>query len=86
MEHSKGGRIIQASEVGLYTYCARAWWLNRVAGYQPVNRAALEAGGEAHRAHGDTVASYHRLQQIAYVLLALALLLGLLLLGAALLK
>jgi len=86
MKEHRGGRIIQASEVGLYTYCTRAWWLNRVAGYQPVNRAALEAGEEAHQMHGDAVASYHRLQQIAYMLLALALLLGLILLGTALFK
>ncbi len=79
-------RIVQASEVGLHAYCARAWWLNRVRGYAPANRAALQAGEAAHQTHGRAVVSYHRLQQAARVLLGLAALLGLILLAAALLR
>jgi CRISPR/Cas system-associated exonuclease Cas4 (RecB family) len=78
--------VIRASEVGLYTYCARAWWLGQVEGYRPVNQAALEAGEAAHQAHGRAVVSYHRLRQAAYALLGLALLVGLVMLAAAMLR
>lgn len=79
-------RIIRASEVGLYVYCARAWWLGRVQGYRQVNQAAMEAGQAAHQAHGRAVVGYHRLRQAAYALLALALLLGFVLLAVVVLR
>jgi hypothetical protein len=68
----ENNRIIRASEVGLYAYCARAWWLGRVEGYRPVNQAALEAGKSAHQAHGQAVVGYYRLRQAAYAVLGLA--------------
>lgn len=43
---------LTASEVGRYTYCARAWWLQRVLGYAPANEAALARGTQRHQAHG----------------------------------
>jgi hypothetical protein len=76
------GQIIRASEVGQYAYCARAWWLGRVLGYEPENVEEMRRGWEAHRAHGRMVAGYQRLQQVAYILLLLALLVGLGLLWA----
>lgn len=72
---------IRASDVGLYTYCARAWWLGQVKGHRPANRAALDAGETAHQAHGRAVMDYHRLRQTAYLLLGLALVVGLILLA-----
>lgn len=45
-------RIIRASEVGRYGYCARAWWLQYIQGVEPENRVALEQGLQAHAAHG----------------------------------
>ncbi len=72
--------VIRASEVGQYVYCARAWWLQRVQGYQPQDRRALEAGVERHREHGRLVAGYRHLQLLAYLLLVLALLLAIALL------
>jgi len=72
--------IIRASEVGQYVYCARAWWLQHVQGYQPQDRRALEAGLERHREHGRLVAGYRRLQLLGYLLLVLALLLAIALL------
>jgi hypothetical protein len=42
---------LTASEVGRYTYCARAWWLQRVRGEAPRNRAALERGTRRHQDH-----------------------------------
>ncbi len=72
----KASKVIRASEVGEYAYCARAWWLGRVLGYRPANLERMAAGEEAHLRHGQKVASYHRLQRWAYALLALALLAG----------
>lgn len=85
MNH-ENNRIIRASEVGLYAYCARAWWLGRVEGYRPVNQAALEAGKSAHQAHGQAVVGYHRLRQAAYAVLGLALLAGIVLLVMIILR
>jgi hypothetical protein len=77
-------QIIRASELGQYAYCARAWWLGRVLGYHPANLEKLAAGEAAHVRHGQKVVSSRRLQRWAYVLLALALLAGALLLVLAL--
>jgi CRISPR/Cas system-associated exonuclease Cas4 (RecB family) len=84
--NDKGRRMIRASEIGLYAYCARAWWLRQVEGYRPVNQAALEAGQLAHQAHGRAVARYHWQRRIAHIMLGLALLLGLILLVTMVLK
>jgi CRISPR/Cas system-associated exonuclease Cas4 (RecB family) len=46
---------LTASEVGRYTYCARAWWLQRVLGYAPENEAALARGTQRHQLHGRLV-------------------------------
>lgn len=48
--------VIRASEVGDFTYCARAWWLRRVAGEEPEGRELREAGTALHVAHGRAVA------------------------------
>jgi CRISPR/Cas system-associated exonuclease Cas4 (RecB family) len=47
--------IIRASEVGEYVYCARAWWLRRVAGLEPAGRERRELGTALHRRHGQAV-------------------------------
>ena len=48
--------IIRASEVGEYVYCARAWWLRRVAGLEPGGHQRRELGTVLHRRHGRAVA------------------------------
>ena len=72
-------RIIRASEIGQYAYCARAWWLGRVLGYRSHNVEEMTAGAEEHDSHGRQVVSYHRWQRLAYLLLSLAAVIGLLL-------
>jgi hypothetical protein len=67
-----GDDIIRASEVGLYVYCARAWWLGRVLGFRSSNLAALQRGTAGHRAHGRVVERYHLLHRLAAGLLLLA--------------
>jgi CRISPR/Cas system-associated exonuclease Cas4 (RecB family) len=60
---------IRASEVGEYVYCARSWWLRRVAGLEPEGRERRERGVTLHRRHARSVA-------LSRLLLAAAVLLG----------
>ena len=69
---SRQDEIIRASEVSLYTFCARAWWLGQVLGHRSATLAAMQRGTAQHRAHGRRVASFHRLRRVAIGLFALA--------------
>jgi hypothetical protein len=69
---SRQDEIIRASEVGLYTFCARGWWFAQVLGYRSANLAAMQLGKAHHRAHGRRVVSFHRLRRVAVGLLFLA--------------
>lgn len=51
----KDERVIRASELGQYSYCARAWWLSAIMGVQPANVRELNAGSAAHERHGRKV-------------------------------
>lgn len=68
--------IIRASEIGEYVYCARAWWLRRVAGEEPEGQERRDLGTLRHQRHGRAVA-------ISGLLIWLAL--GLLVIGGMLL-
>jgi len=48
-------RIIRASEINQYVYCAKAWWLGAIEGVKPTNIRELESGSLAHARHGRTV-------------------------------
>ncbi|MBN1956539.1 MAG: hypothetical protein JW900_16030 [Anaerolineae bacterium] len=65
-------RIIRASEVGRYAFCARAWWLGSVEGRPSANWREMAAGETAHRRHGQRVQASVRLARWAYLLLILA--------------
>lgn len=67
--------LIRASEVGEYVYCARAWWLRRVAHQEPAGQHRREVGTRQHARHG-------RMVRLSSAMLVLA---GLLLGGALLL-
>ena len=69
---SKQDEIIRASEIGMYAFCARAWWLAQVQGYRSTNLAAMREGTARHRAHGRAVVGYHRLRWLAIALLLVA--------------
>ena len=66
--------LISASEVGEYTFCARAWRLH-AEGYDPDDalRRAQNAGTEFHREHGREVVLAGRLRAAAVVFAALSL-------------
>lgn len=65
-------RLIRASELGQYAYCARSWWLQQVAGAAPANTRALAAGTAAHAAHGRRVWLSSALRWAALALLLIA--------------
>lgn len=62
-------QIIRASEVGEYVYCARAWWLRRVAGEEPAGQARRDLGTLGHARHSREVALSGRLLWLAGLLL-----------------
>jgi CRISPR/Cas system-associated exonuclease Cas4 (RecB family) len=83
--HSKSlTPIIRASEISQFVFCQRAWWLGSVQGYRPVNDAAMSAGTRAHHQHGRSVAASQRWQRVGYVLFAIAVVLGAVVLWGAL--
>ncbi len=64
-------RIIRASEIGQYDFCAKAWWLGSIEGVQPSNIRELQAGTAAHEEHGRQVKRASQMQLAAFVLIAL---------------
>ena len=74
-------RVIRASEIGEYVFCARAWWLGRVRGVPNANRLALDAGILRHRAHGQSVRRAELLSRLVRVLLVIAALLAVILIA-----
>jgi hypothetical protein len=64
--------IIRASEIGQYTFCARAWWLGRIKGYRPTNLESLQQGTAYHISHGRAVKGAYALRRLAIALLILA--------------
>jgi CRISPR/Cas system-associated exonuclease Cas4 (RecB family) len=77
-EAAHGKRVIRASEVGDYGYCSRAWWYRHVARIEPADRETLrrlQAGTQAHRRHGRSVALSGVLSTVGLVLALLGALL-----------
>jgi len=44
--------LVRASDIGLWTFCQRAWWLARVRGVEHQRPAVLAKGVAMHQAHG----------------------------------
>ena len=65
---------MSASEIGRYTYCARAWWLGTVEKVTPVDVHLLTGGARQHERHGWRVSLARGLQRLALWLLAAAVL------------
>ncbi len=69
--------VVNASELGEFSYCQRAWWLRRVRGLASQNLAALARGQALHEMHGQRARSAIRLRWLALAgLLLAALLIG----------
>lgn len=64
-------RIIRASEIGQYDFCAKAWWLGSIEGVQPSNIRELQAGTAAHEQHGRQVRRASQMQMAAFMLVGL---------------
>ncbi|HOE34986.1 MAG: hypothetical protein GX415_04920 [Chloroflexi bacterium] len=67
-------RVLRASELGTYLYCARAWWYQR-SGVPSENQAALSSGTNFHQQHarGVLLASFLRAAALFLLILACAL-------------
>lgn len=70
-------RVIRASELAQYGYCAKAWWLGSVLGKASTNVREMQSGTAAHQQHGRAVwlSSALRIAAIALVVVALFVLL-----------
>jgi hypothetical protein len=71
-----GDRVIRASEIGRYVYCAHAWWLGSVRGLPSAHAREMAAGTAAHLRHGLRVRTSLRLNGLAVAVLLLAALVG----------
>jgi len=76
---AKSKRTIRASEIGSFLYCQRAWWYHRKK-VPSINTAELAGGQDFHRSHVSQTRAARLLKAIAWILLALVLLLALLIL------
>ncbi len=76
MTNRRKSRVIRASEIGNYLYCARGWWLRRVLGYPSAHTEQMTLGEREHWDHGRDVLAYHRLRRLGYLMIGLALLLA----------
>ncbi len=66
--------LVRASDIGLWAYCHRAWWLAQVKGAPHQNPQILTRGAEAHAAHGERALRAQQLQRIGLWLLLIAVL------------
>ena len=69
-------RVIRASEIGRYVYCAHAWWLGSVQGVPSTHQREMTAGKAAHLRHGRGVRTSLWLSRLAYGVLLLAVVVG----------
>lgn len=70
---SKDRTLVRASDIGLWAYCHRAWWLAQVKGASHENPQILSRGADAHVAHGARMLRAQQIQRIGLWLLLIAL-------------
>jgi len=68
----KEERVIRASEIGQYAYCARAWWLGSVKSVPSTNTRELAHGEAVHQQHGRIVWGAGALRTAALLLIVIA--------------
>ena len=69
---SPRGKRVTASQVGLYAYCARAWWLSVVEKFKPADMGAFVKGTRVHERHGWQVSMARGVRRLALALLGTA--------------
>lgn len=78
---AKDRSLVRASDIGMWAFCQRSWWLAHVQDAVHQNPAVLTKGNVAHASHGQNVALAAKLRHYGLLLVAASLvLLGLLLL------
>jgi len=75
-DRGRDNRIIRASEIGQYAYCAHAWWLGNVEGLPSGHQREMAAGEATHQRHGKGVRTSLALTRMAYAVLLLAVVIG----------
>jgi len=75
-DRGRDNRIIHASEIGQYAYCAHAWWLGNVEGLPSGHQREMAAGEATHQRHGKGVRTSLALTRMAYAVLLLAVVIG----------
>lgn len=68
--------LVRASDIGLAAFCRRAWWLARVQGVSHQRPALLDKGVAAHKAHGQTVQRAQWQMRLGWIVLALGMIGG----------
>ena len=69
-------RVIRASEIGRYVYCARAWWLGSIRGLPSERQREMAAGETTHLRHGLGARTSFWLSRLAGAVLLLAAVVG----------
>ncbi|MBK8046556.1 MAG: hypothetical protein IPK16_05150 [Anaerolineales bacterium] len=69
---SQDRSLVRASDIGLWVYCNRAWWLAKVKGVPHRNQALLDYGVEVHAAHGTQVKRAATARKVGVNLLVIA--------------
>lgn len=69
---SKDRPLVRASDIGLWAYCHRAWWLAQVKGAAHENPQILSRGADAHTVHGARALRAQQIQRIGLWLLLIA--------------
>ncbi len=60
-------RVLRASEIGTYLYCARAWWYQKN-GVPSSRLPEMALGTEKHQIHGRRVAASDLIRDVAILL------------------
>lgn len=71
---AKDRSLVRASDIGLWAFCRRAWWLAQVKGAPHQNPQLLARGIEMHADHGTRLRRAQRLQTAGIWLLIVAVL------------
>jgi hypothetical protein len=69
-------RVIRASEIGRYTYCAHAWWLGSVQCLPSERQGEMVAGEATHTRHGLRARASIWLNRLAAIVLLLTVVVG----------